>query len=317
VALKIHRSDHPDLLVDALCDVIATPRTDPLATEIIAVPTRGIDRWLTERIGTVFAERGIGDGIAANIDFPFVHRVASDTLSHIPGTAGSLDARTGGALVAHLDRILDDHHSEPRLAIVARFIEGPDRETTGVQRLRAARKIAGLFSSYERHRPGMIAAWSRGDDVGPTGEPIDPSAAWQPYVWRLLNDDVGVPSVSETLPASLAAIRAGTARLDLPERLSVYGATALDPGDLAVLDAIATHRDVHLFLLHQFPVSQNDICTINNADSAFPGHRLEVFRLRNIQPSLFRFSKASLPIKSPLSNATVHPIPSSSGVEPS
>ncbi|MCJ7779451.1 MAG: exodeoxyribonuclease V subunit gamma, partial [Acidimicrobiia bacterium] len=81
MALLIHRSDHPDLLVDALCDVVASPLGDPFATEVIAVPTRGIDRWLTERIASTFADRGIGDGIAANIEFPFPHRLVVGVLS--------------------------------------------------------------------------------------------------------------------------------------------------------------------------------------------------------------------------------------------
>ncbi|MFV9673551.1 MAG: exodeoxyribonuclease V subunit gamma, partial [Acidimicrobiia bacterium] len=44
MGLQIHRSDHPDLLVDALCDIVASPLDDPFESEVIAVPTRGIDR---------------------------------------------------------------------------------------------------------------------------------------------------------------------------------------------------------------------------------------------------------------------------------
>ena len=92
MALLIHRTDHPDLLVDALCDVITAPLGSPFASEIIAIPTRGIDRWLTQRIASTMAERGIGDGIAANIDFPFPHRFVVDVLSQIPETGRSIEA---------------------------------------------------------------------------------------------------------------------------------------------------------------------------------------------------------------------------------
>ena len=276
MALKIHRSDHPDLLVDALCDVIAPPPADPFAREVIAVPTRGIDRWLTERIGATFARRGIGDGIAANIDFPLLHRVITDVLSRAPETAPSIEARSGGALVAHLDLLLHDHAADPRIAIVTRFVTGPDGEATGVQRLRAARKIAGLFSSYERYRPAMIAAWSRGDDVGTAGEPIDESAAWQPYLWRLLDAGVGVPALSLMLPPAVETIRSGTVPLDLPERISLYGVTTLNPADLSVLDAIASTRDVHLFLLHPSPALWTAIAPLaGNGHAPIPLQRSE------------------------------------------
>ena len=168
MGLQIHRSDHPDLLVDALCDVIAEPLDDPFASEVIAVPTRGIDRWLTQRIASTLAERGIGDGIAANIEFPFPHGFVVDVLSEIPETAGSIEAWSSRAVVSHLERIIDDHHDDDWMWLIARFVEGPEGDASdGAQRLRAAQKIERLFSSYARHRPQMVAAWTAGNDTGP------------------------------------------------------------------------------------------------------------------------------------------------------
>ncbi|MDP8960445.1 MAG: exodeoxyribonuclease V subunit gamma, partial [Actinomycetota bacterium] len=41
---------------------------------------------------------------------------------------------------------------------------------------------------------------------------------------------------------------------DLPPRMSLFGLTALPASYVAVLAALATHRDIHLFLLHPSPV---------------------------------------------------------------
>jgi exodeoxyribonuclease V gamma subunit len=71
VALSVHVAPHPDALVARLCDDLADPPEDPFVPELIAVPTRGIERWLTQRIASELAARGIGDGIAANIDCPW------------------------------------------------------------------------------------------------------------------------------------------------------------------------------------------------------------------------------------------------------
>ncbi len=261
MTLKIHRSDHPDLLVDALCDVIQTPLADAFAPEIVAVPTRGIDRWLTERIGTTFAHRGVGDGIAANIDFPFPSRVVAGILDQIPETARSAEAWSTRTVIAHLERIIDDHHDESWMWLIARFVDGPEGDGAGAQRLRAAQKIARLFSSYARYRPQMVRSWADGDDVGPDGTPISDIAAWQPRLWRLLRDRIGVPPMFTTLPDALATIRSGTG-IDLPERLSVYGVTAFDPLDRAVLEALGHATAVHLFILHPSPATWSEAAPI-------------------------------------------------------
>ncbi len=261
MALKIHRSDHPDLLVDALCDVIQTPLTDPFAPEIVAIPTRGIDRWLTERIGSTFAGRGVGDGIAANIDFPFPSRVVSGILDQIPGTARSADAWSTRTVVAHLERIIDAHHDERWMWLISRFVDGPEGDGAGAQRLRAAQKIARLFSTYARYRPQMVEAWAAGDDVGPDGASIEDAAAWQPRLWRLLRDDIGTPPTFATLEGALDTIRSGTG-IDVPERLCVYGAAGLDPVDRAVLEALGETTAVHLFILHPSPAMWTETAPI-------------------------------------------------------
>ena len=67
VAVSVHVAPHPDALVARLCDTLAIPPEDPFAPELIAVPTRGIERWLTQQIASGLADRGIGDGILAGL----------------------------------------------------------------------------------------------------------------------------------------------------------------------------------------------------------------------------------------------------------
>ena len=102
----------------------------------------------------------------------------------------------------------------------------------------AATKIAGLFSTFARRRPQMIQAWAAGNDIGPEGEPIADGDAWQPRLWRLVRDQVGIPALAELLPAGLDPIRTGAVTLDLPDRLSVYGLTTTDPLDLHTRTAV-------------------------------------------------------------------------------
>src|SRR5207247_790573 len=46
----IHRAERADGLVASLGAVVSSPPlADPMAAEVIAVPTRGVERWLTHR----------------------------------------------------------------------------------------------------------------------------------------------------------------------------------------------------------------------------------------------------------------------------
>ena len=51
--LHVHRSDRADGLIEALRALLAEPPDDPFAAEVVAVPTRGMERWLTQRLSAV------------------------------------------------------------------------------------------------------------------------------------------------------------------------------------------------------------------------------------------------------------------------
>ena len=48
--LHIHRAERADGLIDALPALLSEPGSDPFAPEVVAGPTRGMERWLTQRM---------------------------------------------------------------------------------------------------------------------------------------------------------------------------------------------------------------------------------------------------------------------------
>src|SRR3989442_1793906 len=59
VMLHIHRAERADALVAALGAIVAEPLDDVMAAEVVAVPTRGVERWLSQRLS---ARLGAGPG---------------------------------------------------------------------------------------------------------------------------------------------------------------------------------------------------------------------------------------------------------------
>ena len=255
MALLVHVRSHPDELVGELCDLLASPPDDPFAKELVSVPTRGIERWLTQRIALELGERTRGDGVCANVEFPSPRRLVREVLLAVPELAATIDSWEGSALTRSVVEVLDSHLDEPWMWLLARYIDAPGALTTlgNSQRLQAARKIAGLFVRYSRRRPDMVRAWRAGVDVGPEGEPLAAPDRWQPGLWRLVRDRIGVPGLPELLPDALAPIRDRSVDTGLPGRIFVYGLTAADPMHLEVLEAVADGRDVHLYVLHPSP----------------------------------------------------------------
>lgn len=252
MTVSIQVAPHPDLLIARVCDQLASPPEDPFAAELIAVPTRGIERWMTQQIATGLAARGVGDGICANIEFPSPSRLVREVLLAVPGLAGSVTAWEGEALTARVLDAIDTVITEPWMGMIRRHLD-PGDGSVGETRLAAATKIARLFSTYARRRPQMIRAWASGADVGPSGQPIPDGDAWQPRLWRSVRDRIHLPSLPELLPDGLDPIRRGGITLDLPHRVSVYGLTAFDPFHLEVLTALGEPHDVHLYILHPSP----------------------------------------------------------------
>ena len=93
MVLIIHRAERADRLVDALAVVLGRPLDDPFAAEVVAVPTRGIERWLTQRLSNVLGSSGAGrgDGICANLHFPFPGRLVGAALQSVTGIDPAAD----------------------------------------------------------------------------------------------------------------------------------------------------------------------------------------------------------------------------------
>jgi exodeoxyribonuclease V gamma subunit len=244
--LHIHRAERADGLVRALGDLLAAPLGDPFAAEIVAVPTRGMERWLTQTLSAgLGAQPGRADGICARVDFPTPRRLVGDAVAAVSGIDPETDPWLPERAVWPLLEIVDESLGEPWLRALADHLGTGDR---AARRYAGVRHLAELFDRYALHRPELVRAWARGE----TG-PIPDDAVWQAELWRRLRDRIAVPDPAERIDGACARLRDQPGLVDLPGRLSLFGLTRLPAGRLAVLDALAAHRDVHLLVLHPSP----------------------------------------------------------------
>ena len=247
--LHVHRSERADRLADGLATALITPLADPFMADVVAVPTRGIERWLAQRLSTrLGVTDGREDGICANVDFPFPGRLIVGALAEATNIEPDNDPWLAERSVWPLLELVDECIDEPWLETLKAHLDGARPEPDDpVRRFGVVRHIADLFDHYGVHRPEMIRGWAAGADTGATEAP------WQPELWRRLRKRINEPSPAERLNTACSEIRAHPDLLDLPPRLSLFGLTRIPRSYLEVLAAIAYERDVHLFVLHPSP----------------------------------------------------------------
>ncbi|XAY07781.1 RecBCD enzyme subunit RecC [Paraconexibacter sp. AEG42_29] len=258
--LHLHRADRADVLVHALGELLATPPADPFAAEVVGVPTRGMERWLTQALSMQVGTSGPGrtDGILANVAFPSPREIAETAVAAAAGIDPRTDAWARERVVWPLLDVVDAHLEDPWLRILADHLH----DSAGLavrdaavrpRRLVAVRRLAHLYDRYATQRPAMLARWAAGDDVDGSGAPLVDHTAWQAELWRRLRERIAAPDPAERLQLAARRIAADPGVLDLPERVALFGLTRLPAAQLEILRAVAVHRDVHVFALHPSP----------------------------------------------------------------
>jgi exodeoxyribonuclease V gamma subunit len=250
--LRLHRAERTDVLAGALAQVMAVPLADPFEAEVVAVPAKGVERWLAQRLSTVLGTAD-GDGVAANLRFPSPTRLVDEAVAAASDVDADADPWAPQRVVWSLLALIDDCVGEPWCRVLAAHLgDGADDHRSG-RRYAAAEHLRDLFRSYEASRPTMLVDWAAGRDTDGAGGPLDADLQWQAELWRRLRARLGTPSPAERLDATCQRLRDEPGVSDLPARLSVFGATRLTTSQRSVLGALGERRDVHLWLPHPSP----------------------------------------------------------------
>ncbi len=257
----MHRSARADRLAAGLAEVLRDRPGDPFAADVVAVPAKGVERWLSQRLAHVLgAAAGGADGVCANIRFPSSTAVVAEAVAAAgaaPAGAPATDDEPWARdrMLWTLLEVIDDCASEDWCATLAGHLglgPHPDQHRRG-RRLATARQLGWRFDAYGANRPGMLREWARGDDTDGVGDLLPPDLRWQAELWRRLRERIGIASPAERLAPAALALREHPELVGLPERLSLFGPTRLTAGQLEVITALAVRRDVHLWLPHPSP----------------------------------------------------------------
>lgn len=230
MAFHLHRAERTDLLADGLAGLLSQPPADPFAQELVLVPAKGVERWLSQRLSNRL-------GVCAAVEF----RNPRSLIAELTGTSDedpwSADAMAW-PLLAVIDENLDQPWCQPVAGHLGHFETGDEYELRQGRRYAVARRLAGLFASYARQRPQLLVDWA--------GLPDDLS--WQAPLWQALTERIDADPPHLRHAKTLARLIDSPS--ELPERLSLFGHTRLPVTEIELLTALATHHDLHLWLPH-------------------------------------------------------------------
>lgn len=246
VGLHVYRHETLPPLAHALADTLThTRQPDPLTQTIVAIPSFAVARWLTDQLAK---DNDTATGHVANLATPFPGGLIDAVLAavlHDDATGAYTPERLTWTI---LSLLRENVATECAYTPLARQLD------TGGSRsgVAFARHSAHLLDRYIRYRPELLDRWHDGDDTDQNGRPLAPHLAWQPVLWRAVNQRVtdSPPHVRRRDAIRMLTTEPTESLTGLhPASYNLFGVHGLQTSDLDVLVALAKHRAVNLFLL--------------------------------------------------------------------
>lgn len=268
--LHLHISNEAERLADVLGSCIAAfPPADPFTAATICVGSRGMERWLRNRLA-----QGVV-GIAMHLEFPFPKQalsmifVGADAAGAVAADARWAPDSLAWSVLSVLPGLVGDASASSEFLALrgwlsARRREAPPEDMLVTQdRWALAREIADVLDKVALFRPDWVEAWEH--DRCPPGPP-----AWQGTLWRALR---------RAVPGTPLSLRLGSAAPLPGDPLHIFAVSSMPPLYLRALARAATVREVHLYNL--VPTSE-----YLGDDASRQGLRARARRGEDVGPSL-------------------------------
>jgi len=229
MSFTVYTSNRMEMLAERLAELLARPLRSPLASEVIVVQSKGMQRWLTMELARRY-------GVWANCAYPFPNKFVRDIF------AGTLPGTPSGGLFEpaimlwRIMRLVDGCSERREFAEIKGYLTG---DNAGLKRYQLAGKIADTFDQYTVYRNDLLAGWEAGED-----------SSWQAHLWRALVAECDDRHRGRVQADFLQRLAAGSIDSSLlPERITVFGISYLPSFHLQVLAGLAARTEVNLFIM--------------------------------------------------------------------
>lgn len=239
--IRLYSSNRLEILAEALADRLSAPLPSPFEQEVIVVQSRGMERWVSLQLAR-------HHGICANYRFPFpnafVYEIFRKAFTNLPERS----LFEPSIMTWKIVDLLPEMVLQPGFEVVRNYL---DNDTSGLKCFQLAERIVDLFDQYLLFRPEMMLRWQEGQDDH-----------WQAILWRSVA--AGCETQHRAALAQQFLIKVSNCPSDvvgLPERVAIFGISALPRFHLQVISGIAKVIEVNLFLMNPCQQYWGDIAS--------------------------------------------------------
>ncbi|KZY88794.1 hypothetical protein A3743_10455 [Oleiphilus sp. HI0072] len=270
--LKFYPSNRTENLAFIIAEIM---RREPLKKifdqEKVIIQSFGMGTWLQQQISE---ELGISAMVECSMPASFIWKLAEALLpkplqvqgfekqnlrwqlfEQLPSKLAQPEYQRLRRYAKSLSPNTDEGSAEPALG------NAGDEALSQSLVFDMASVIADVFDGYQNYRPEWLQAWEQGKPIKSLASGLDSKdysspqftelEAWQADLWCSVYPDLPLAqrqhrsSLLTRLESCIRALPKG-AELQLPERIFVFGLSALPPRMLAVIKALAEHIDIHV-----------------------------------------------------------------------
>ncbi len=225
--LHTYVSNSLEELAKGLSFLLRERKDPPLASPVILIQSRGMERWLSMKI----AEE---NGICANIRFLFpnmlLYELFKIVLDDIPEDS-FMDVEF---MKWRLMKIIPEIIQDKNFSFFLRYLREEKRDLAIFQ---LCSLIADTFDQYIIFRPDLIFRWERGEEDH-----------WQAHLFRVLIKETN--GLHRARLSRIFAERVSEKKYKLPSNIYAFGISFLPRFHLDIINAVSKYIDVHMFLLN-------------------------------------------------------------------
>ena len=270
--LYLYPSNKTENLAYLIAEIIDRhPLSSTFKAETILIQSQGMGTWLQQELSN---HSGVAALIDCKMPASFVWRLAQELLPEQP----HIPIFEKNNLRWELFRRIPGKLDEPAYQLLKHYLHGQSTTDTAEIRAQASSEdtvssasnianvpqkvlfelsgvIADVFDAYQNYRPDWIEAWEKGSKVFDRTEPgLAALEAWQSDLWCSVYPELALSQRqhrSRLFAKLIERLTVPTANLKskLPERLFIFGLSALPPHWLSLMTALGKHLDIH-FMVH-------------------------------------------------------------------
>ena len=231
MTLRLFTANRLETLAEALAEALRSPLASPMDEEVVVIQSQGMRRWVSMQLA-------LHHGVCANYRFYFPNAFVHHLFRRLTPELPEQSPYDPEIMTWKIRRLLPECIKGPGFEDLKAYLghSGGDLKT-----FQLSERIADTFDQYLLFRPEMILRWERGAEDH-----------WQAVLWRELAKENGEckhrAALGKAFLEGLSKTSAG--RGDLPERVSVFGISAIPRFHMEVLAGMSQFAQVNLFLMN-------------------------------------------------------------------